>query len=198
MVRDALKQRPDTGLGTAEAIGQDVRALRKSKSFTLAELALKIGRSVGYISQVERGLSEISIIDLKKVAAALDVPLSWFFVHEDVPDQERGRIVRKGERRKLGSKESGLVEEMLSPDLGGAFEVFRSVFEPGAELKEPNHREAEEAGYVVEGELDIWLNNQWFHLNTGDSFRIDHEPHKWRNPGDTKAVVIWVISPPVY
>lgn len=198
MTLDALKNNPDDGLGTAEAIGQDVRALRKSKSLTLAELALKIGRSVGYISQVERGLSEISILDLKKVAAALDVPLSWFFIHEDVPEEERGRIVRKGERRKLGSIDSGLVEELLSPDLGGAFEMFRSVFEPGAELHEPNLRETEEAGYVVEGVLDLWIRDRWFHLEAGDSFRIDHESHKWRNTGPTKAVVIWVISPPAY
>jgi len=188
----------DDDPGTAAAIGQDVRALRKSKSLTLAELALKIGRSVGYVSQVERGLSEISIVDLKKIAAALDVPLSWFFVHEDVPEEERGRIVRKGERRKLGSTESGLVEEMLSPGLGGAFGMFRSVFEPGAELGEASNRETEEAGYVVEGALDIWLNGQWFSLAAGDSFRFDHAPFKWRNPGATRAVVIWVISPPAY
>jgi len=188
----------DDDPGTAAAIGQDVRALRKTKSLTLAELALKIGRSVGYVSQVERGLSEISIVDLKKIAAALDVPLSWFFVHEGVPGQERGRIVRKGERRKLGSTESGLVEELLSPDLGGAFEMFRSVFEPGAELTEPNLRATEEAGYVVEGALDVWLDGQWFRLEAGDSFRIDHEAHKWRNPGTARAVVIWVISPPAY
>jgi mannose-6-phosphate isomerase-like protein (cupin superfamily) len=37
-----------------------------------------------------------------------------------------------------------------------------------------------------------------FELNAGDSFRINNEPHRWRNPGTEKAVVVWVIAPPIY
>ena len=179
-------------------IGTDLRALRKSKGMTLSELALKIGRSVGYLSQVERDMSDISINDLKRLATALDVPLGWFFVSEDAPSDERAHVVRADSRRKLGSLEDGLVEELLSPDLGGSFEVFRSVFEPGAVLAESVLRETEEAGYIVSGTLELSIGEQTFTLNEGDSFRFAGEPYRWRNPGDEKAVVIWVISPPVY
>jgi len=191
-------ERPRGGGETAPSIGQDLRALRKSKGLTLAELALRVRRSVGYLSQVERGLSEMSISDLRRVAQALDVPLGWFFAHDAVPAAERGYVVRADSRRRVGNAEDGLTEELLSPDLGGAFEIFRSEFAPGAELPRPGYRETEEAGYVVAGELEVWIGDRHFHLRTGDSFRFDHETHRWRNPGTVPAVLVWVIAPPVY
>ena len=105
----------------AQALGADVRALRKSRNLTLNELALKISRSVGYLSQVERGLSSPSIDDLRAISATLDVPTSWFFVNDTIDETERGLVVRGNARRALGTQESGIVEELLSPDLGGNF-----------------------------------------------------------------------------
>lgn len=184
--------------GQAVALGNDVRGLRKSRGLTLNELALKIGRSVGFISQVERGLSSPSIDDLRAISAALDVPTSWFFANETQNDEELGLIVRADSRRVLGTAETGIVEELLSPDLGGSFEVFRSVFQPGAEMKNDVYRETEEAGYVVSGQLNFCIDGQWFELNAGDSFRFEHKPYRWKNTAAEPAIVIWVVSPPVY
>lgn len=179
-------------------VGRDLRALRRSRGLTLAALASATGRSVGFLSQVERGLSEISITDLRRIAGLFAVPLSWFFVNEDAPEAERGYVVRAHARRRIGSSEDGLLEELLSPDLGGSFEIVRSQFEPGSELPADGFRDTEEAGYVVSGELELWIGGRHFHLNAGDSFRFARESHRWRNPGAAPAVVIWVISPAAY
>ncbi len=179
-------------------LGRDLRALRKTRGLTLSELALKVGRSVGFLSQVERGISELGIDDLRALAAALEAPLSWFLVHEDQPEEERGHVVRAAGRRHIGSAETGLTEELLSPDLGGSFEVLRSVFAPGAERKQVITRDTEETGYLVAGELELWIGGRHFHLQAGDSFRSAREPTRWRNPGKIPCEVIWVISPPVY
>ncbi|TIP32827.1 MAG: cupin domain-containing protein, partial [Mesorhizobium sp.] len=101
-------------------------------------------------------------------------------------------------RRVLGTSESGLVEELLSPDLGGSFEVVRSVFAPGAEMKTAALRPTEEAGYIASGLFDIEIAGVWHRLGEGDSFRFEGKPYRWRNPGTEPAVVIWVVSPPVY
>jgi quercetin dioxygenase-like cupin family protein len=93
---------------------------------------------------------------------------------------------------------SGLVEELLSPDIGGAFEMFLSIFEPGAELKSFSQRDTEEEGYVVEGSLEIWIGRRRFTVNAGDSFRIVREPFRWANVSLANAVVVWVIAPPAY
>lgn len=176
----------------------DIRALRKARGLTLAEIALKLGRSVGWVSQVERGLSVPSLGDLRAFASLFDVPISLFFSHDVPVEQERGVVVRAGSRRSLGTSESGLVEELLSPDLGGSFEMLRSVFAPGAELKTETRRPTEEAGYVASGTFEIEIGGVWHRLGEGDSFRFEGKPFRWRNPGAEPAVVIWVVSPPVY
>lgn len=176
----------------------DIRALRKARGLTLSEVALKLGRSVGWASQIERGLSVPSLGDLRALADLFGVPLSLFFAHETANETERGVIVRAGRRRALGTSDSGLEEELLSPDLGGSFEVLRSVFAPGAQLAVAANRPTEEAGYVVSGRFDIEIAGTWHRLSEGDSFRFNHKPFRWKNPGTDPAVVIWVVSPPVY
>ena len=179
-------------------LAQDIRALRKARGLTLSEAALKLGRSIGWLSQVERGISIPSIEDMRLFAALFGVPLGLFFTHE-VPDEaERGIVVRSGRRRSLGTAESGLVEELLSPDLGGSFELLRSVFAPGAALQTVSQRRTEEAGYVVSGSFDLEVDGVWHHLGEGDSFRFKAKPFRWKNPGTEPAVVIWAVSPPVY
>jgi transcriptional regulator with XRE-family HTH domain len=191
----ATKSEQDNG---DRLLAGDIRALRKARGLTLAEIALKLSRSVGWVSQVERGLSVPSLGDLRAFASLFDVPISLFFSHDVPVEEERGVVVRAGSRRSLGTSESGLVEELLSPDLGGSFEMLRSVFAPGAELKTETRRPTEEAGYVATGTFEIEIDGVWHRLGEGDSFRFEGKPFRWRNPGAEPAVVIWVVSPPVY
>lgn len=172
--------------------------MRKARGLTLAEIGGKLRRSIGWLSQVERGLSAPSLGDLRAFAEIFGVPLSLFFGHEAQNDGERGVVVRAGRRRSLGTSDSGLVEELLSPDLGGSFEMLRSVFAPGGELEKTALRQTEEAGYVVSGKFDIEIDGIWHRLAEGDSFRFAAKPFRWKNPGTEPAVVVWVVSPPVY
>lgn len=184
--------------GDATRLGDEIRKLRRARNKSLAELALAIGRSVSFVSQVERGNAEPSIADLKGIAGALGVPVGWFFVSNSAPIEEHGRVVRASERRRLGNSTQGLLEELLSPDIGGAFEMFLSTFEPGAKLPQLTQRDTEEEGYVVQGSLDLWIGKKRFRLNAGDSFRIVREPFRWANSTKNPTVVLWVISPPEY
>jgi transcriptional regulator with XRE-family HTH domain len=71
--------------GESGSIGAILRTLRKSRGLTLADLSLAIERSQGWISQVERGLSDISLTDLRRFAEVFDVPIGLFFHNEDAP-----------------------------------------------------------------------------------------------------------------
>ncbi|WP_292416450.1 XRE family transcriptional regulator [Mesorhizobium sp.] len=195
MTSTAIRSEQDNG---ERLLAGDIRALRKARGLTLAEIAQKLDRSVGWVSQVERGLSIPSLGDLRAFAELFGVPLSLFFSHDVPAEEERGVVVRAGSRRSLGTSESGLVEELLSPDLGGSFEMLRSVFAPGAELKTEARRPTEEAGYVASGTFELEIGGVWHRLSEGDSFRFEGKPFRWRNPGADPAVVIWVVSPPVY
>lgn len=195
---EAVSTQNEYAMSAGVSLGADIRALRKSKGIRLNELALEIGRSVGFLSQIERGLSDPSIADLRKLAGILDVPLGFFFGHQPWDPSESGYVVRANARRQLGNTSDGLVEELLSPDLGGAFEVFRSVFEAGAELTAFQHRETEEAGYVASGSMTLFISERSFVIEQGDSFRFHNEPYRWHNPNDEPCVIIWTIAPPVY
>ena len=183
---------PDT-----RTLGADLRALRRTRGLTLAGLAEVLGRSVGWLSQVERDLSVPGVIDLRLIATALDVSVSSLFRAVAAPD-EQGYIVRKSARRPIGSREAGLVEELLSPDLTDDFEVVHSTFEAGAQIVEAVTRPTQEVGYIVSGRLELWINGRNFHLGPGDSFRIRGERFRWINPHAEPCVAIWVIAPPVY
>lgn len=182
----------------AGSVGADIRALRKSRSLTLVELADRLGRSVGFISQIERGISEPSINDLRNIAAVFNVPLSFLFGENLSDPAEAKHIVRASGRRHLGNAEGGLVEQLLSPDLSGSFEIVRSEFAPNSSLKKPIQRDTEEAGYIVSGTLDLEIDGRWHELEAGDSFRFAGEPYRWRNRSNQPAIAIWVIAPPTY
>ncbi|MDU9003009.1 helix-turn-helix domain-containing protein [Sedimentitalea todarodis] len=181
-----------------QTLGADLRALRKVRGITLAELAESLGRSVGWLSQVERDLSDPSVTDLRHIAARLGVPVSMLFAHAPAPADESGYIVRTGARRPIGSSPAGLVEELLSPDLTDDFEMVHSTFEPHSRIGEVVTRATQEVGYLVSGKLDLVISGRHFTIDPGDSFRIRGEPFEWINPYDDPAVAIWVIAPPVY
>lgn len=179
-------------------LGADLRALRKARGLTLNALATGLNRSVGWLSQVERDLSEPSISDLRQIATQLDVPVSILFGQAPAPAHEAGFVVRNGARRPIGSYSAGLREELLSPDLTDDFEMVHSTFEPNSQIDEPVTRPTQEVGYLISGKLDLEIGAQAFTIHPGDSFRIRGEPFRWINPYDVPAVAIWVIAPPVY
>ncbi|MFL2845212.1 MAG: helix-turn-helix domain-containing protein [Candidatus Puniceispirillaceae bacterium] len=178
-------------------IGSDIRALRRSRNWTLNNLAEQLNRSVGWLSQIERDVSEPALDDIRNIAALFSLPVSFFFSNGTDSD-EAAYIVRSGTRRVMTDAPKGLAESLLSPDLGGAFEIIHSVFAPGAACPEPFVRPTEEAGYVLEGRLVLFIDGVRFELNQGDSFRFAGEQIMWVNEGAVNAVLIWVIAPPVY
>ncbi|MCX7557993.1 XRE family transcriptional regulator [Sulfitobacter sp. F26204] len=183
---------------TPETLGADLRALRKTRGLTLVEMADMLGRSVGWLSQVERDISEPSITDLRDIAGKLGVSVSMLFRHAAAPAHEAGYVVRRDARRPIGSQTAGLIEELLSPDLTDDFEMVHSTFAPHSRIKNPVRRPTQEVGYVVSGQLDIEIEGVTHQINPGDSFRIRGEAFRWANPYDKPAVAIWVIAPPVY
>lgn len=60
-----------------EEIARRIRMLRKSRGVPLHQLAEQAGISAGYLSEVERGLSEISGVKLARVAEQLSVSTDY-------------------------------------------------------------------------------------------------------------------------
>ena len=183
------------------SIGTQIRELRKASDMTIAELADRIGKSVGYVSQIERNISAVSVPTLRQISDALEIQIGWFFQGNAVaPQVERDFLVRREGRRRLRYTGMGLTEELLSPNLSGSFNLILSTFEPGANSGEPHgHNKCEEAGLILSGTLELWIGDRHFVLDEGDSFTFSSSVlHRCHNPGDVVTVVIWVVAPPSY
>ena len=61
------------------AFGRRVRALRKRAGLSQEQLALKCGLDRTYVGGVERGERNISIVNIGKIARALDLSLKDLF-----------------------------------------------------------------------------------------------------------------------
>lgn len=181
-------------------VGEEIRNLRRARDTTLAALSEHTGLSQGYLSQIERGISRPSIKALHAISRALGVTISWFFRSaQDGEEHLRDYVVRADKRRSLRFA-SGITDELLSPNLSRQIELLRCTFQPGSQsgTESYTHR-GEEAGYVIAGTLVLWLDGEEIALGEGDSFAFPSDlPHRYSNPADTVAVVIWAITPPSY
>lgn len=76
-------------------VGSRIKALRKEKGLSQEALGEKGGFHFTYIGQVERGEKNVSLINLSKIAEALEVNISQLFayVNEDVNHKKESEIV---------------------------------------------------------------------------------------------------------
>jgi quercetin dioxygenase-like cupin family protein len=172
--------------------------LRRARRMTLQMLAKQTSFSVGFLSQAERNRSPLSISAVNTIAKALGVSLAWFFQGGvEAGGEERRHIVRSRNRKTI-AYETGLVDELLSPALNGRFSLFLTRFAPGAGSGGAiTQRTGEQAGYVVQGELSLSVQNRHYSLAAGDAFHFDSGvSHSYTNPGTIETIVIWVVSPP--
>lgn len=183
-----------------DRLGPMIRETRKARGLTLQQLARATKLSVGYLSEIERGISSPVVTALHDIANALDVTVGWFFQNETgVDPAERGLIVRAVNRRSL-SYASGITDQLLSPHLQGQLELLLSRFPPGTGSGEtPYTHRGEEAGIVLQGAMELWIGDKSFVLRDGDSFSFPSTtPHRYHNVGKKEAIVIWAITPPTF
>lgn len=196
---EATSPSADTQYDADIPLGGRIRELRKAQGRTLQNVADAVGISVSYLSQIERNVSRLPIGILKKIADELGVHMNWFFpTGQHGPEDERDVIVRAANRRNLTFTGLGITEELLSPNLSGPLELLISTIHPGADSEFYSHDGAE-AGLVVQGSLQLWIDNRQFRLEPGDSFAFPSTTaHRCANTGDTPVKVLWVITPPHY
>lgn len=176
-------------------IGARLRELRKDRRLSIQQLADRVGLSIGMISQIERGLSTPSLRSLRLLAEALNVPVSWFFASSKGHSESR-HIVRRGQRRRLRVPDTGVVQELLSPDSASAIEIYEVTLELGGSSgPEAYTHEGEKFGLVIEGQLQLLIGSEIHSLESGDSFHFPStQPHRFANQGAGPTRFVWIVS----
>jgi len=185
------------------SIGQRIRKKRIELGLRGIELAKKSGLSPGFISQIERDLVNPSVSTLKGIGNALNVPIGVFFEEPSSKEKtnefpvNKSPVVHENQRKTL-SPNNGVIFYLLNPDMSGDIEFILDTFEPGATTGEKLYSHpGEECGLILEGELEVQLEDKKYLLKKGDSITFKSTIlHRKTNTGKSKSVSIWANTPP--
>jgi transcriptional regulator with XRE-family HTH domain len=174
-------------------IGARLRELRRDRGMTMAELATATGLTSGFLSQLERDLTSVSLSSLARICAALDVRFG------DVLDTApTGAVIRRKDARAwtgIGAH----VDLLLSSRDEKRFHLMESHIPPGAGAGEALYTFPAdvELVYVLSGSLEVRAEGKLFRVDAGDTLTYSpREPHTWRNPSEGEdAVVLWFSVP---
>lgn len=194
--------------GSQLVLGQTVRELRRAHGLTLEQLAEKIGRTAGFISQIERGLARPSVATLAEMGRALGVSSGFFFNDQTSYDEpELQEIVTRSDTRRSIVYDAdwidgeGFSDHLLSPKLNGKMLVKHTKLAPlGGWFKGPGATPYEVAIYVLSGALRITLSDREISLSEGDFIQYPVSStvpkREIRNPSKTHSAELIVITSP--
>jgi transcriptional regulator with XRE-family HTH domain len=167
-------------------IGSTIRAIRKRKNVTIAQICEETGLSQGFMSQVETNKTSPSISTLENIAHALKVPLAYLLLKKE----DRMNIVRKNERRITRSGPEDLKVEHLSSTKN--VRMMLVEFPPGTSTGDiPHAHEGEEVHVVIKGRIYAEQGEDAAEFGDGDSFSWNAcTPHVVRNIGEDTAIVL--------
>jgi len=166
--------------------GSRIRALRLKSRRTLQELAQNAGISTSFLSQVERGLSEPSLDSALRIAGSLNVPMTAIASEEDeAPDG--GQKTYHGVYR----------DRFVTPDSAQTLQVLEAYLEPGLQSRVHAyaHPEDEECVFVIEGVMEITVDDTVHRVHAGESLMIDPRmPHSYANLGTEPVRWLWISA----
>ncbi len=184
-----LKKQPQVQLeDSALDLGEQLRRCRKEARLTMQYVADNAGLSVGFISQVERGLAAPSLSSLRSIARVLQRPISEFL---EQPGSSTG-ATRSGSRVSYRVADGSISYERLSANFPGS--TLRSVIfhEPPGHRSEPISHEGEELFYMLQGEITVEIEGERKILRQGDSMHFDsRRTHATWNHTDQTVSILW-------
>jgi len=170
-------------------IGSTIRAIRKRKKITIAQICAETGLSQGFLSQVETNKTSPSIATLDHIAKALNVPLTYLLMKKD----ERMSVVRKTERKTTTSGGDNLKVEHLCSAKNLMLRLVE--FPAGSSTGEiPHAHKGEEVHMVIKGKVLAEQGEDSAVLEEGDSFSWNAcIPHRVTNVGEATSLVLVAV-----
>jgi transcriptional regulator with XRE-family HTH domain len=175
-------------------VGQRLRAIRHERGLSISQLAAATGLTSGFISQLERDLTSVSLSSLARICTALDVRFG-----EVLDAEPKGELIRRDEAAGWDVPIGRHDDLLLSPRDEPRFHLMETRIPPGEGAgEEPYTFQGDlELVYVLAGSLELRVRDEVFLLGAGDTVTYaPRDPHTWRNPAtDEDAVVLWFTVP---
>jgi len=187
-------------------IGSRLKFVREQRGLSQRELASRAGLTNGAISLIEQNKTSPTVSSLKRLLDGIPITMSEFFSEfEDAGEPKF--FYAADEFTELSPQEIGLgngAARVSLRQLGDAsrhsLQVLYESYPPGADTgPEMLTHEAEEAGVVVSGLIEVTVADQKRVLNPGDGYLFDSRlPHRFRNVGTSECVVVSACTPPTF
>jgi transcriptional regulator with XRE-family HTH domain/mannose-6-phosphate isomerase-like protein (cupin superfamily) len=209
----AVADRTIANLEIDRVVGDRIRELRRARGLSLEIVAERCDVSIGFLSQIERGMSSPSLKLLTTLADVLDVHFGTLFVTDESatvePSSHPGKgkskkhpttsiVMKAGKGPRLKLWRSGIHKQLLTePGAQLPFSYFTMHMEPGATSGGQLYQHSgNEAGLVLMGRLSLTVEDQTWLLSEGDSFFFaSHKPHRFVNPSRGRTSVVMVHTP---
>lgn len=163
-------------------IALTLKNLRKERGWSLDKAAAATGVSKAMLGQIEREESSPTIATLWKIASGFQTSFSSFI--EELQTHFNEPIYRAGKTQQLLPSDEKIRVLTLFPfDSQLNFELFVIELLPGCEHLSPPHKHGVvEHVIVLEGVMDILIDNTWQTVHEGDGLRFEaSQPHGYRN-----------------
>ena len=150
-------------------LGERLRLRRKELKLSMKEVAISSGLSIGFISQVERGLTSPSLTSLTAIANFLRSDVTNFLSQP----KSKSSITRNEERDVYTINKNGLQYERLSDSFPGHTLNSVIIHEMPGHRSESISHEGEEFFFILEGAITIYIDGVVNILEAGDSLHFD-------------------------
>lgn len=176
------------------SIGARLRKERKAQNLSLATLSQMTGVSIGGLSQIERGANSPSIRTLRSIVDALDLSIGDLFSDNRATESLAvDFVVRSKDRQPLSFWRTGIRKELLTNISLVDIELLLVSIDPEGGTGDSYTHRGEEAGIVLEGRLELTVEDQVVLLDVGDAFGFKSvRPHSFRNGGKDPCKVLWI------
>lgn len=176
-------------------IAKTLRRLRKERGWSLEQLAEATGVSKPMLGQIERGLSNPSVITLWKIAGGLGVPFSAFF---EMPKNSLSVVRREEQPLVLDNGGDYRVRTVLSLRLPHVVELFCVTLLPRGEHDAQAHgQHITEGIWVLHGALTLQLDEQAYVLEEGDAVSFEADvAHTYSNTTKSSCTYLNLLSYP--
>jgi mannose-6-phosphate isomerase-like protein (cupin superfamily) len=153
---------------------------------------------MSFLSAIEQGKNNVSVAKLKAILDALGMGLGEFFSQRVQPPKV---AYRKKELVEISSPETGIsYREVAAGRPGRALQFIVERYERGAETgPELLRYNAEEAGVVLKGRLELTVDSEVYVLGPGDAYYFDNNrPHRFRNVGSGELLAVSASTPTTF
>lgn len=175
--------------------------MRRMNKMRLKDVAEAVDCSESLLSKIENNKIEPSLKVLHRITAVLGTSIAELFAarHENAIT-----VQHAGERTVVitrANAESGAVslERIIPFGDDQLLDANIHIVDPKTDSGGDITHAGEEVGFVLDGELELTIEDETFYLKPGDSFYFRSElRHRYYNPGDHTTRVLWVNTPPTF